>query len=86
MDGDDGLEAAGAVLTEHDLFMAALFRAEEGLQYVSLRAGYVGHGGDSQEVAASGTGPRKGGGGRARRLDPDPPRHGSSGRDHPPPE
>ncbi|GAA5075886.1 hypothetical protein GCM10023336_65510 [Streptomyces similanensis] len=48
MQGDDGLEAAGTVLTEHDLLVAALLGAEEGVQYVSGCAGYVGHCGDSR--------------------------------------
>lgn len=47
VDGDDGLEAAGSVLAEHDLLMTPLIRMEQGVQYISRRAGYVGHGGDS---------------------------------------
>ncbi|GGR33984.1 hypothetical protein GCM10010497_41110 [Streptomyces cinereoruber] len=51
MEGDDGLEAGRAVLAEHDLLVATLFRAEEGVQHVcgiDRNAGHIGHGGDSQ--------------------------------------
>ena len=48
VEGDDGLEAAGAVLAEHDLLMTALVRVEQGVQYISRCAGYVGHCGDSR--------------------------------------
>ncbi|GHG33529.1 hypothetical protein GCM10018791_58320 [Streptomyces zaomyceticus] len=48
MEGDDGLEAGGAVLAEHDLLVATLLRVEQGVQYVSRNAGHIGHGGDSQ--------------------------------------
>ncbi|GHA02073.1 hypothetical protein GCM10010389_46770 [Streptomyces echinoruber] len=44
MEGDDGLEAAGPVLAEHDLLVASLVRAEQGVQDA---VDYVGHGGDS---------------------------------------
>lgn len=43
--GDDGLEAAGAVLAEHDLFVAPLIRVEQGVQDA---VGHIGHCGDSQ--------------------------------------
>jgi hypothetical protein len=45
VEGDDGLEAAGPVLAEHDLLMTALVRLEQGVQDA---VGYVGHGGDSR--------------------------------------
>ncbi|GGR58150.1 hypothetical protein GCM10010220_05700 [Streptomyces parvulus] len=54
MEGDDGLEAAGPVLAEHDLLMTALVRVEQGVQYISRCAGYVGHGGDSCVGSAGG--------------------------------
>ena len=44
VDGDDGLEAAGAVLAEHDLLMSPLVRVEQGVQDAVC---YVGHCGDS---------------------------------------
>ncbi|GAB7109441.1 hypothetical protein JCM4814A_77550 [Streptomyces phaeofaciens JCM 4814] len=44
MECDDGLEAAGAVLAEHDLLVTPLIRVEEGVQDA---VGYVGHCGDS---------------------------------------
>ncbi|GGL98057.1 hypothetical protein GCM10010129_47210 [Streptomyces fumigatiscleroticus] len=47
MEGDDGLQTAGTVLTEHDLLMASLVRVEQGVQDISRCADYVGHCGDS---------------------------------------
>ncbi|GAA3017936.1 hypothetical protein JCM13580A_31050 [Streptomyces drozdowiczii] len=48
MEGDDGLEAAGPVLAEDDLFVSALVRVEQGVQDIDRRAGHIGHCGDSQ--------------------------------------
>ena len=39
VDGDDGLQAAGAVLAEHDLLVAALLRSEQGVQGRTLVRG-----------------------------------------------
>ncbi len=44
VDGDDGLQAGGAVLAQHDLLVAALLRTEQGVQDA---VGHFGHGGDS---------------------------------------
>ncbi|GAA0296547.1 hypothetical protein GCM10010302_39070 [Streptomyces polychromogenes] len=44
MDGDDGLESGGPVLAQHDLLVAALLTAEQGVQDA---VGHFGHGGDS---------------------------------------
>ncbi|GAA4983894.1 hypothetical protein GCM10023257_23430 [Streptomyces hyderabadensis] len=57
MEGDDGLETAGTVLAEHDLLMTPLVRVEQGVQYISRCAVYVGHGGDSCVGAAMGGSP-----------------------------
>ncbi|GGO59674.1 hypothetical protein GCM10012286_81830 [Streptomyces lasiicapitis] len=59
MDGDDGLESAGAVLAEHDLLVAPLIRVEEGVQDA---VGYIGHGGDSRLRSGGWAGARAGGG------------------------
>ncbi|GAA4681340.1 hypothetical protein GCM10023324_39260 [Streptomyces youssoufiensis] len=56
VDGDHGLEAGFAVLAEHDLLVAALFRLEEHGERIARTHGravdadgmtYVSHGGDS---------------------------------------
>ncbi len=49
--GDDGLEAAGAVLADHDLLVATLIGVEQGVHYIgryTRYAGHIGHCGDSQ--------------------------------------
>ncbi len=53
VDGDDGPQAAGAVLAEDDLLVATLLGTEQGVQDSAVgadgRRTYVGHGGDSHK-------------------------------------